>query len=200
VIAVNLDEAVSALRDGQLVIYPTETVYGIGADVQNAEAVAKLFRLKGRDPAKPVSVLISSLDDLASVVAEVTPRVCRLLDRFFPGPLTVVLPAASQLHAALHAGTGWIGIRQSSHPMAQALVKSFGAPITTTSANPSGEAGGYSVAQIRDYFSDEPDLFFLSGGDLAPSRGSTVVKAQGKELHLLRQGEIAFEKIAEVYG
>jgi L-threonylcarbamoyladenylate synthase len=197
--AVDLAGAVAALKRGAALIYPTETFYGLGVDITQAPAVQRLFEIKGRDFSKPVSVLVGSNRHIQDLVSELSTGAKKLIDGFLPGPLTLVLPAAARLHPKLHGGTGWIGIRWSSHPLAQALVEALGNPITATSANPSGAPEGGKAEDFEAYFKGEPDLYFLPGGDLPPSRGSTVVKVEGEQLTLIRQGDIAFARIEKIF-
>jgi L-threonylcarbamoyladenylate synthase len=192
---VTLPEAVSVLKQGRLLIYPTETVYGLGADVFHTEALDRLFQLKGREAEKAVSVLVASREEIFSLAGELEPLAVRLIDRYLPGPLTLVLPAAASIPPRLTGGAPWIGIRMSSHPLAQALAAGFGRAITTTSANPSGSPAAARIAELRDYFAAQPDVSLLSGGDLPPSRGSTVVQVENGRLKLLREGEIPFTEI-----
>ena len=195
---VDLDQACARLREGQILIYPTETLYGLGVDIENAEAIEKLFSLKGRDPGKPISVLLPSLKELPQVVGAYPVRVEAIFDKFFPGPLTVVLPAHPNLDPRIHGGSNWVGVRVTSHPLAGQLMAKYGRPITTTSANPSGGSSSQGVAQLQDYFGAQ-ELYLLSGGDLPPSRGSTVVKIDGENLQLLREGDIPFSEVQEVF-
>jgi len=192
---VDLQGAVTSLELGEILIYPTETFYGLGVDIQNPQSVEMLFQLKGREANRPVSILISSPEQCKDLVLFLEPMAERLIDHFFPGPLTLVLPVSPNLNPALHAGTGWIGVRQSSHPLAQRLIEEFGGPITTTSANPSGETSGSQLTHILDYFSHEQGINFFPGGDLPPSLGSTVVKVENNRLKLLRDGDIPFTEI-----
>jgi L-threonylcarbamoyladenylate synthase len=193
---VSLEQAVEVLKKGELLIYPTETVYGLGADISQEAAIQKIFNLKGRSKTQPISIFISSIKTLSSLVTEITPTAQVLIKKFWPGPLTLVLPASAKVSSLLHGGSGWIGVRMSSHPLAQKLVQQLGSPITTTSANPSGEASGIQVEQIKKYF-DHERVFILSEADLKNSRGSTVVKVEGDQLQLLRQGDIPFLEIEE---
>lgn len=195
---VGFEAAVEVLRQGKILVYPTETFYGLGVDIRNSQALEALYSLKGRDASKPVSVLLSSLKDLDQVVASLSPLAEKILKKYLPGPLTVVLPAHPGLDSRIHAGSGWVGVRLSSHPLAQDLMKSFGSPITTTSANPSGASSGQEKVQIQEYFGQHPDVYFLEGGPLSPSRGSTVIRIEGDRLQLLRQGDIAFEEIRKL--
>ncbi len=187
-----LSEAISLLRRGEILIYPTETVYGLGVDVTNVQAIENLFHLKNRDTSKAISILVSNLAQIRECTRELSPKALQLIQKYFPGPLTLVLPASEKISLLLQGHSGWVGIRQSSHPIAQALVEGLGRPITTTSANPSGRAPASTVEDIVRYFSDDPNIGFISGGDLQASRASTVVKIDRDELILLREGDIPF--------
>jgi len=196
---VNLQEAVEVLRRGQILVYPTETLYGLGVDANSETALKKVFALKGRSESKAISVLIAGPEQIQPLVTKISIKLLKTIDKFFPGPLTLVLPASPQVYPALHGGTGWIGIRQSSHPLAQALVENFGGPVTTTSANLSGAGGAHSLAQISRDFAEDPDVFLLAGGELKPSKGSTVVRVSDDAMELLREGEIPFREIEDFF-
>jgi|SRR5215831_15561950 len=191
---VDFQGALEALRRGKILIYPTETLYGLGVDISQAEAVERLFHEKQREANKAISVLVGSLEQLQGLVSNRDPKLLNLINKFLPGPLTLIVPAAAGLNPRLHGGSGWVGLRLSSHPMAQSLAATFG-PITTTSANPSGQTPALSEAQVRSYFAERDDVAFLSGGDLPPSKGSTVVKVLSKGLELIREGDIPFSEI-----
>lgn len=196
---VDLAGACQCLQDGQVLIYPTETFYGLGVDIRNGTALQNLVQLKGRDPSKPISVLIPDREALTQVAGTVTPAIEKLISRFLPGPLTLVLPAHPGLDPRIHGGTGSVGIRISAHPLTRALMLRYGRPITTTSANPSRENSGRFVDQLRDYFGKE-DVCLLNGGDLSPSRGSTVIKITGENLQLLREGDIPFSALQKEFS
>ncbi len=196
---VNLTEAVDVLSRGDILIYPTETLYGLGVDISNPTAIQNLLRLKGREADKPISILIPGLESINLLVKELSDKASNLIKKFFPGPLTLVLPASPKISPLLHANTGWIGLRISSHPLAQQLVQNFAQAITTTSANLSGQASGYRLDQLRQYFQNQKGVFLLSAGDLPPSKGSTVVQVEATGIKLLREGEIPFREIQAEY-
>jgi len=197
---VSLQEAVEVLRRGQVLAYPTETFYGLGVDIRNPEAVAALFRLKGREAAKAISVLVASRNQFQAMALGITSKILNIINNFLPGPLTLVLPATPDVPTTLQSEGAWVGLRWSSHPVAQALVEAFGSPITTTSANPSGEPSARDPEALRHYFGSRDDVFLLSGGVLPPSLGSTVIKVQQDRLELLRAGDIAFPQILTAFG
>ena len=191
-----LADAVAALRRGGVVVYPTETFYGLGVDATNARALERLVELKGRPAGKPISVLIADDEMLAQVVVEMSDLARALADRFWPGPLTLVLPARSGLSEHLTADSGTIGVRWSNHPLATALVAGLGRPVTTPSANPGGAAPPVAVAQAHAYFGDAVDVY-LDGGRLPGGLGSTVVEP-GADLRVVRPGAIPTTEIIAV--
>jgi L-threonylcarbamoyladenylate synthase len=147
-------DAVAALAAGRLVVFPTESVYGLGADARSAAAVERLVTVRGRDPGKPVLVLVEDLAMAGHVVSEVPDAARMLAAHFWPGPLTLVLPARDGLPHALTAGTGTIGVRIPGHPVAKALVAGLGGPVTAPSANPPGAEPPRDVAAARAFFGD----------------------------------------------
>src|SRR5262249_47759615 len=140
-------EAVRALASGAVVVFPTESVYGIGADALSPAAIDALLAVRGREAGKPLLVLVRDLAMAARVAADVPPAARRLAARFWPGPLTLVLPAREGLPDALTAGTGTVGVRQPLHPLAAALVDGLDGPLTAPSANPPGAEPARSVAE-----------------------------------------------------
>lgn len=194
---VDFQQALETLRRGEILAYPTETFYGLGVDIRQEAALERLFAVKGREGEKTVSVLVSSLQQLKSLVSELSPRAKKIIEKFLPGPLTAVLPAKSGLSERIKSDGAWIGIRWSSHPLAQRLVEEFGSPITTTSANLSGRPAASGPGDLEAYFGEDPTLAWLNGGQLPSSRGSTVVKVENQSLKLIREGEIAFRLLEE---
>ncbi len=189
----------TALRRGEVIAFPTETLYGLGADALNAAAVEKVFQLKGRDPANPIPVLIADRSMLSRLVLNVSPLAERLIAHFWPGPLTIVLPARRDIARPLVSAAGNIGVRISSQPIANELVQALGHPLTATSANPSGRPAARNGREARDYFSGQIDIF-VDGGTLTSKTGSTVVEISGDLIKIIRQGDIARSKLEEVLG
>jgi L-threonylcarbamoyladenylate synthase len=192
-----LTEAVAALGRGEVIAFPTETLYGLGADALDGTAVEKVFQLKGRDAANPIPVLIADRAMLSRLVSQVPPLADTLIARFWPGPLTIVLPARPEIPRPLVNTTGGIGLRVSSQPIAAELVQGLGRPITATSANLSGQPAARTVAEARRYFSEVIDVF-VDGGTLVSKTGSTVVEIVSERIKIIRQGDIARAKIEEV--
>ena len=197
--AENLSVAVAALRRGDVIVFPTETLYGLGADALDISAVEKVFQLKGRDPNQPFPVLVSDRSMLESLVGQIVPLAEKLMARFWPGPLTLVLPARPDIPKPLVNSTGGVGVRISSQPIAREIIKMLGRPLTATSANPSGQPGAHAIAEARAYFSGKIKIF-LDGGELASRTGSTVVSVAGNKINIIRAGEIAQSELEMALG
>jgi L-threonylcarbamoyladenylate synthase len=197
--AENLSAAVAALLRGEAIVFPTETLYGLGADALDARAVERVFQLKGRDPNNPFPVLVSDRSMLRMLVAEIPPLADKLIERFWPGPLTLVLPARADIPRPLVNATGGVGVRISSQLIAQQIVKLFGRPITATSANPSGQPGALTIAQARAYFAGKIEIF-VEGGELTSKTGSTVAALESDKLRIIRAGEIAKSELEAALG
>ena len=187
-------QAVEALRRGEVIVFPTETFYGLGADALNPAAVDKILLLKGRNPDNPIPLIIADRAMLEEVVREFPPAAQRLADRFWPGPLTLVLPAKARLPAPLLNRDGGVGVRVSSHPLARRLSRELGRPITATSANLSGRPPARSIAEALTYFSEKLTVY-LDGGALQGRKGSTVIEVREGKLRTVREGEIGAAEI-----
>jgi L-threonylcarbamoyladenylate synthase len=197
--AENLSQAIAALGRGNVIVFPTETLYGLGADALNFAAVDKVFRLKGRDPRNPIPVLVSDLLMLDALVTEISPLAKQLIAFFWPGPLTLVLPARHDIPRPLVNTSGGVGVRISSHPLARKLVDMFGRPITATSANPSGQPAARTAAQARAYFSGLIKIF-VDGGKLTSPSPSTVAEVVGEKLAIIRHGAIGAADLRNAVG
>jgi L-threonylcarbamoyladenylate synthase len=190
--------AVAALRAGHLVVYPTETVYGLGADATSPGGLGALLALKGRSAEKGLSVLVADLDHARPLLGDDPPPGARDLARaLWPGPLTLVLPAASSLPVALVGATGGIGLRCSTDPLAAALARGFRKPITATSANPSGCPPATDIDAARAYFGDRVACY-LDGGPRAGGAVSTVVEFLEGRAILRRVGAIEAQTLASI--
>ncbi len=184
-----ISEVVDSLKKGGICAYPTETFYGLGVDVTNEQAIRHLFDVKRRDSSNPVAVIVSDQSMLSTIVSEIPDKALVLMDVFWPGPLTILFRTNNKISKRLTTNTGKIGIRVSSHPVASALVKKLGRPLTTTSANLSGFPPSAKIRHLKSYFQDKIDLI-IDCGDLAPSRGSTVVDVTEEKLTIIREGVI----------
>ena len=174
---------------GGIVAFPTETCYGLAVDPMNEQALGKLFEVKDRPVDKPVLLLISNVSLLDSLVTHVPDLYLPLIERFWPGPLTLIFQARPQLSPLVTGGTSTVGVRISPHPVAQALGKAFGGAITATSANLSGKPPARSAAQIRSLFGETVDVV-LDGGMTPASLCSTIVCECAGRLQLIRSGVI----------
>jgi tRNA threonylcarbamoyl adenosine modification protein (Sua5/YciO/YrdC/YwlC family) len=195
----DVERAVAALERGGLIVYPTETLYGLGADAARPESVDRLGDLKGRDRHKPISVLVASramLDEIAAPLSSVTER---LVAAFWPGPLTIALCAKSSLPARLTAGSGTIAARISSHPIAQQIVSALRRPLTATSANPGGSPPAGEIGAARAYFGARVDVY-VDGGPSAAGPASSVLDCSVTPPRLIREGAIALDRIEAVAG
>jgi L-threonylcarbamoyladenylate synthase len=195
--AENFTRAIAALKRGDLIVFPTETLYGIGADALNDDAVERVFQLKDRNRQNPIPVLVADETMLLTLVTEIPPIARRLMNRFWPGPLTIVLQARAGIPQALVNRDGGIGVRISSQPIAARLLLALGRPLTATSANPAGAQPARTVPQAKRYFRRQIE-FFIDGGTLTSSAGSTVVAIAANGLKIIREGEISAARLTEV--
>ena len=182
-----LERARQTLADGGLVIVPTETVYGIACDPAVPGALEKLVAAKGRDGDKPVAQLAPNTEDVAAVARNWNEGMQALADRYWPGPLTIVLETAS----------GWTGYRVPDHAVARALAETCGRMLALTSANLSGEPDTRTAQEAMD--SVGADLVLDSGPSAAAAVPSTVAKVDGAEIECLREGIIPFSEVEQVF-
>lgn len=197
-LAPDIAAAVAALRAGDLVAFPTETVYGLGADARNPEALRKIYALKGRPATHPLILHLRSADDLKDWVADVPASVRALASRFWPGPLTLVLPRAPGVSDVLTGGQDTVAVRVPSHPVARGLLAAFGGGIAAPSANRYGRVSPTRAAHVREEFSE--DLLVLEGGDCEVGLESTIVSLVDDLPRLLRPGSISRAEIEAVLG
>ncbi len=193
----NFAEALAALRRSEVIVYPTETLYGLGADALDNAAVDRVLDLKGRQPNNPISVLVADQEMLWSLVADIPPNAQKLIDTFWPGPLTLVLPGRDALPAPLLNATGGLAVRISSQPIATRLVTALEHPITATSANPSGQEPARTLEQAQVYFAGRVNVF-VDGGVLQSRTGSTVVEIIDEQMRIIREGDISATQIRHV--
>ncbi|MBV6424456.1 MAG: Threonylcarbamoyl-AMP synthase [Steroidobacteraceae bacterium] len=194
-----IDEAVTALRDGDLVAFPTETVYGLGANAQNPAAVQKIFEAKGRPTTHPVIVHLDSPKYLHRWVREVPDAAQALGERFWPGPLTLVLPRNPNVHDIVTGGQDTIAVRVPAHPMAQQLLTAFGGGIAAPSANRYGRISPTRAEHVRDELGDAVRIV-LDGGESQVGLESTIVALDGAGVRLLRPGAVTLAQLRQVVG
>lgn len=184
----SIQAAVAVLRSGGVVACPTETFVGLLADARNERAVERVCELKGRDAHNPIGVIVPSLEALTSIVTQLSPRAQQLAQQHWPGPLTLVLHAQPQLHAALHRD-GKIGVRVPGASPALDLVRAFGSALTATSANLTGQPAARTSDEARTIFGAGLDA--VIDGASPGGMPSTVVDATSDTLRVLRAGAIA---------
>jgi len=182
-----LGEAARIVRHGGVIAMPTDSFYALGACALDEPAVRRVCAIKGQRESKPILVLISDRSQLDALVARVQPGAAVLMDRFWPGPLTIVFPASPHLPVALTAGTGTIGVRLPAHPLLVKLLRATG-PLTGTSANRAGASPARTALDVEQNLGCEVDLI-LDGGPASATLPSTVVEAT-EVVRLLREGPI----------
>ncbi len=170
--AEDLSAAVQVLKGGDVIVFPTETLYGLGADALDDAAVEKVFQLKGRDPHNPIPVLVAD---------------------------HLVLPGKKNIPKPLCNSSGEVGVRISSQPLAALLIKGLGRPLTATSANPSGKEPARTLHEAKTYFAGQVEVF-VDGGTLTSKSGSTVVEVMEDGIKIIREGEISTSELRRVLG
>lgn len=184
-----LAEAVRILLGGGVAAFPTETFYGLGADARNETAVEKIFRIKGRDFRNPIALIVADEGEVGPLVEEIPAPAAILMKAFWPGPLTLIFRAASSVSSRLTGGTGKIGIRVSSHPIARLLAAGLAGPLTATSANLSGGPECSSAEAVIRALGDLPDAV-IDGGSTPGGVGSTILDVTVSPPRILREGAI----------
>jgi L-threonylcarbamoyladenylate synthase len=192
-----IDRAVEALREGEVIAFPTETVYGLGADAQNPEAVRRVFELKGRPATHPLIVHIDHPRLLERWALAVPPAAHALAERYWPGPLTLVLRRAPAVDLAITGGQDTVAIRVPAHPVAQQLLRSFGSGVAAPSANRYGHVSPTRVEHVREEFGDELRVI-LDGGDCKLGLESTIVSCVESVPRVLRPGSITLSQLRAV--
>lgn len=184
-----IDEAVAILKRGGVIGFPTETFYGLGADARNEAAIGKIFDVKGRDFHHPILVVIGERKHLEVFAADISAEGRTLMDRFWPGPVTILFRASPAVSPKLTAGSGTIGIRLTGHPIARELSRRLGGPLTATSANLSGAPECSTAADVLSQLGGKIDGL-VDGGPTPGGKGSTIVDAAGSAARILREGVI----------
>lgn len=191
--------AAAIIRGGGLVAFPTETVYGLGADALNQEAVARIFAAKGRPVYDPLIVHIASPDELTRVAKDVPETARRLAERFWPGPLTLVLPRATAVPMIVTAGLETVAVRCPNHPVALALIQASGTPIAAPSANRFGRTSPTTARHVLDDLNGRIELV-LDGGPTPIGVESTVLDITGSSPVILRPGGVTREALEAILG
>jgi L-threonylcarbamoyladenylate synthase len=191
-----IEKAAEILRAGGLVAFPTETVYGLGADASNPAAVKRIFAVKDRPADHPVIVHIADMSELKHWAAEVPRSAWLLAEKFWPGPLTMVLKRAARVSGLITGGQDTIGLRVPGHPVAQQLLKAFGGGIAAPSANKFGRLSPTTAEHVRQELGDEVDLV-LDGGPCGVGIESTIVDLTRDPPSILRPGRVSAQQIAD---
>jgi L-threonylcarbamoyladenylate synthase len=194
-----LRRAAVFLRAGRLVAFPTETVYGLGANALDAAAVGRIFAAKGRPATSPVIVHVDSVQMAMTLITHWPDSAAALAARFWPGPLTLVLPKRVKVPDRVTAGLGTVGVRVPAHPVALRLITEAGIPVAAPSANPFTELSPTTAKHVRDCLGSRVDLV-LDGGPCTVGIESTVLSLAGGVATLLRPGMITRKQIEEVIG
>jgi len=189
--------AAEVIQAGGIIVYPTDTLYGIGANAWNAQAVARVQEIKRRQEAKPILIIVDSIEAARDVTGGISDTARRYMDRFWPGPLTLVMAAAGRLPQELSLGRGTVGVRFPRHATCRRLLALCGCPLTSTSANISGEQTPATAAAIEKAIGQGIDLY-LEAGILPKSPPSTVLDVSGTRPRLLREGAITTDQLLSV--
>lgn len=190
-----IEQAAAMLKSGQTVAFPTETVYGLGADATNSEAVQRIFTAKGRPSDNPLIVHIADRSRLEGLVSDFDPRMNKLMDAFWPGPMTLVLPVITgSISPLVTAGLDTVGIRMPDHPAALRLLQAARCPVAAPSANSSGRPSPTTASHVREDL-DGRIGGLLDGGPTGVGVESTVLQLAGDVLHILRPGGITAEQL-----
>lgn len=189
-----LNDVARIIKDGGIVVFPTETVYGLGTNGLDAKAIEKLYKIKKRPFSKPISLLVSDMEMIKNVARDITDMEYKLMNAFFPGPFTIILKKKDVVPNILTANGETVGIRIPDNEIARSLIEYSGVPIATTSANISGKESGTNMESILKQFKDGVD-FYINGGESKIGVGSTIVKVIDGNPIILRQGSISRNQI-----
>jgi L-threonylcarbamoyladenylate synthase len=184
-----IDRAAQSILEGKIIAFPTETFYGLGARAFQVEAVQRIFAIKGREERNPILILVASRDWVPRLARKIPPRAQILMKHFWPGPLTLVFEASQSIPAVITAGTGKVGIRLTSHPVARGLIQRVGEAITGTSANRSGEPSCQTAEEVWKALGERIDGI-LDGGKTMGGVGSTVLDITSDPPRIIREGAI----------
>ncbi|MFQ5646350.1 MAG: L-threonylcarbamoyladenylate synthase [bacterium] len=194
--AERIKKAAATIRRGGIILFPTDTTYGLGADPFNDRAVERLYRIKRRDAAKPVLLLIDKPEDLDALTAGIPPSASVLMEKFWPGPLTLILPAAARLRPHHIFKTGRVAVRLPDQRIARRIAAAAGVPLTATSANISGSPSCLAPSSLPDCFLKEIDLV-IDAGKCSQTRDSTIVDTTRTPPVMIREGAIPYSRIKE---
>jgi len=189
-----LCQAAEAIRRGGVILYPTDTIYGLGCDALNVKAVKRIYKIKHRSENNPALVLVHNKKMLNELVDDITPLASRLIKMFWPGPLTMIFKASRYIHQSLISKDGKVGIRIPDNKFCLKLIAECGTPLLSTSANITGSETITTADTLKKVFKGRVDLF-IDAGDLESSLPSTVVDVSGKRLVVIREGAISTKQL-----
>jgi L-threonylcarbamoyladenylate synthase len=194
-----IDKAAGVVLAGGIIAFPTDTTYGLGVNPFDDSAVSKVYRLKQRQQEKPLILLLSSQEQLENITQEVSEEAKKLMEHFWPGPLTLIFAASDELKSFSIGHTGKIGIRIPDNPIARKLIDACRIPLTATSANISGQPSARSAQDAIDYFGNKIEMV-LDGGPSRKEMESTVIDLTISPINLIREGQIGLDRIETVIG
>lgn len=192
-----LKESAKIIKDGGIVIFPTETVYGIGTNGFNEDGIRRIYELKKRDFSKPISLLVSNMEMVKMVAKDVSNLEYDLMEKFWPGPFTIILKKKKDVPDILTANGDTVGVRMPSGEIAKKLIEYAGVPIATPSANISGKPSGTNINDIIKDFDGKVDCI-IDSGESKLGIASTIVKVVNGIPYILREGTITREQVEEV--
>jgi L-threonylcarbamoyladenylate synthase len=189
--------AARIIEQGGVVVFPTRNLYGLAADAFHDSAIERIFKIKHRQPTKPLLVLIHDIAELENLVEDIPSAARRLMEHFWPGKVTIILTAKDTLPQRLTAGTGRIGVRLPGHPVASAMLRAVGIPVTGTSANLSGTGGCSRLSDMDSVITENVDLI-LDAGSLDEGIGSTIVDVTTEGVQIIREAAVSAKDIHTV--
>ena len=184
----NIDKAVAYLKQGGVVIHPTDTCYGLAADITNKVAVEKIYLLKQMSPSKPMSIIVSDLSML-KIYAFLSQKAAEIAKKYLPGALTLILPKTKSVPSFYAKSLNFLGVRIPKNFLSLELVQKLDSPITTTSANITKKLPAYTPQDVENYFGNA-DVLFLNGGILPNKKPSTILKFVDDSFEIIRQGDL----------
>jgi L-threonylcarbamoyladenylate synthase len=191
-------QAAEVIQRGGVILYPTDTIYGLGCDALNVKAVKRIYKIKHRSENNPALVLVHNKKMLNELVDDITPLARGLMKMFWPGPLTIIFRASRHIHQSLISQDGKIGIRMPRNKFCLKLIAECEAPLLSTSANISGSKTITTVDTLKKVFTSKVDLF-IDAGDLDSALPSTVVDVSGERLVVIREGAISSKQLLETF-
>lgn len=196
----HVSEVAKSIKEGKIAVFPTETVYGVGTNAYNEDSCKMIYKIKNRDEAKPLIVLISNYEMLYDIADELNEVERKIIDKFWPGPLTMVLKKKkdSKIPNIITAGKEYVGIRMTSGKVATELIEKSGVPIVAPSANLSGNPTGKKMKNIINELGDKVD-YILDFGDIEEEgKESTVIKIENNKIKILREGKILRKELEKI--